>query len=125
MKTKKPVSHDEYISRFTPEVQQILQQMRETIRSVVPEAEETIKYDMPTFFLNGNLVYYAAFKKHIGFYPVPTGNPEFDPLFKSYKTGKGSIQFPFDQPLPLDLIIKIVNFRVRANKAKAAAKPAT
>ena len=96
--------------------------MREAIKKVVPEAEETIKYGMPTFTLNGNLVYFAAFKNHIGFYPVPTGIEAFKKEFSVYKTGKGSVQFPLDQPMPLDLITKVVQFRVEENLSKPKKK---
>lgn len=112
MATIKPTTIDQYIAGFPEEIQRILQQVRKTIHKAAPKAEETIKYDMPTFTFHGNLVHFAAFKKHIGFYPVPMGNPTFNKLFAGYKTGKGSIQFPLDQPMPLDLITKIVHYRI-------------
>ena len=93
-----------------------------TIRKAAPGAEETIKYRMPTFTLNGNLVYFAAFKNHIGFYPVPTGIEKFKKELAVYEQGKGSVQFPLDQPIPYSLISKIVKFRVKENLARAAAK---
>ena len=112
MNGNKPRSIDEYIAGFPPEIQVILEQVRETIRQTVPEAQETIKYDMPTFTLGGNLVYFAAFKKHLGFYPIPMEHPDFMADFAPYKQGKGSIQFPLDQPMPLELIAKVVRYRV-------------
>src|SRR5438105_4226291 len=95
-----PRTIDEYIAGFPPDVQAILQKIRLTIRKAAPAAEETIKYQMPTFTLNGNLVYFAAFKKHIGFYPIPTGVEKFKQELSAYKTAKGSVQFPLDQPMP-------------------------
>ena len=120
MLTTKPNNIDEYIAGFPPDVQQMLQQVRVTIKEAAPGAEETIKYAMPTFTYKGNLVYFAAFKKHIGFYPVPTGNDAFEKELSNYKTGKGSVQFPFDQPMPLSLITKIVKFWVKRNTEKNA-----
>ena len=121
MKTKPsaPTTIDEYIAGFPPDVQAILQKIRATIRKAAPQAEETIKYQMPTFTLHGNLVHFAAFKNHIGFYPVPTGIEAFKRELSVYKGGKGSIQFPLDQPIPYGLISKIVKFRVKENLAKA------
>lgn len=117
-----PASMDEYISGFPPKVQKILNKIRTTIRKAAPGAQETIKYQMPTFILNGNLVYFAAFKEHIGFYPIPTGIEKFKKELSIYKQGKGSVQFPLDQPIPYDLITRIVKFRVEENKARAAKK---
>ena len=88
----------------------------------MPDAEETIKYRMPTFTLHGNLVHFAAFKKHIGFYPVPTGIEQFKDELSTYKGGKGSVQFPLDQPIPFDLISRIVKFRVKENLERAQTK---
>ena len=113
---------DEYIADFPEDIQLKLEQVRATIKKVAPEAEETIKYGMPTFTLNGNLVYFAAFKNHIGFYPVPTGIEAFKKDFSVYKTGKGSVQFPLDQPMPLDLITKVVQFRIEENLSKPKKK---
>ena len=118
MVTTKPNNIDEYISGFPPDVQQMLQQVRVTIKEAAPGAEETIKYAMPTFTYKGNLVYFAAFKKHIGFYPVPTGNDAFEKELSSYKTGKGSVQFLFDRPMPLTLIRRLVKFWVQRNTEK-------
>lgn len=107
---------DKYISGFPKEVQVLLKQVRDTIKMAVPEAEETIKYGMPTFVLNGNLVHFAGYKKHIGFYPTPSGIENFQKELSEYKTSKGAIQFPLDKPIPFDLIAKIVKFRVKENK---------
>jgi uncharacterized protein YdhG (YjbR/CyaY superfamily) len=96
--------------------------MRATIKETAPEATEKISYQMPTFYLNGNLVHFAAFKSHIGFYPVPTGIEKFKKELSVYKTTKGAVQFPLDQPLPLDLVRKIVKFRVAENLRKAEEK---
>jgi len=93
-----------------------------TIRKAAPDAQETIKYRMPTFVLKGNLVHFAAFKKHIGFYPVPTGIEAFKNELSVYEGGKGSVKFPLDKPIPFDLISRIVQFRVKENLEKAEAK---
>ena len=113
---------DEYISGFPEDIQTLLQQIRVTIREAAPEAEEAIKYAMPTFVLNGNLVHFAAFKNHIGFYPVPSGIEAFKKELSFYKGAKGSVQFPLDKPMPLELISRIVQFRVNENLKKAKAK---
>lgn len=113
---------EEYISQFPAEVQQILQEIRSIIKDTVPEAEEKISYGMPTFYLNGNLVHFAAHKKHIGFYPTPTGIEAFKDELSNYKGAKGSVQFPIDKPMPYDLIRKIVEFRVSENKNKGVKK---
>ncbi|SFN37145.1 Uncharacterized conserved protein YdhG, YjbR/CyaY-like superfamily, DUF1801 family [Chitinophaga sp. YR627] len=107
-----------YIADFPEHVQAILQQVRATIHKAAPEATEDIKYAIPTFVLNGNLVHFAAFKSHIGFYPTPTGIEEFEKELSVYKQGKGSVQFPLDQPMPLDLITRIVKYRVKQNAEK-------
>lgn len=117
-----PQTIDEYIAGFPKDVQDILQKIRMTIHEAAPEATEKISYQMPTFYLKGNLVHFAAFKEHIGFYPVPTGIKKFEKELSVYKQGKGSVQFPLDQPMPYDLISKIVKFRVKENLAKAAGK---
>jgi len=124
MKTtnKIPQTIDEYIAGFPENVQEILQKIRMTIHEAAPEATEKISYQMPTFYLKGNLVHFAAFKEHIGFYPVPTGIEKFKKELSVYKQGKGSVQFPLDQPMHYDLISKIVKFRAKENLAKAAAK---
>ena len=113
--------HD-YIATFPIDIQKKLQEMRATIKETAPDAEEKISYRMPTFFLKGNLVHFAAFKNHIGFYPVPTGIEKFKREISAYKTSKGAVQFPLDKPLPLDLICKIVKFRVAENFKKAEEK---
>ncbi len=117
-----PKTIDEYIARFPPEVQEILEKIRRTIRKAAPDAEETIKYGMPTFTQNGNLVYFAAFQKHIGFYRAPTGVEEFEKDPTSYEQGSGSVQFPLDKPIPYQLISKIVKFRAKENRARSKAK---
>jgi uncharacterized protein YdhG (YjbR/CyaY superfamily) len=113
---------DEYIAAFPPEVQQLLEKMRAAIRKAAPEAEETISYQIPTFSLKGNLVHFAAFKEHIGFYPTPTGIERFKSELSDYIGAKGSVRFPLDQPLPLALISKIVKSRVKENLERAEAK---
>lgn len=113
---------DDYIARFPPDVQQLLKQVRATIKETAPEAQETIKYAMPAFVLQGDLVYFAAFKTHIGFYATPTAHESFQAELSAYKTGKGSVQFPLDQPMPLDLIARMVAFRVQQNLEKTALK---
>ena len=116
-------SIDEYIKGFPPGIQKLLKEVRSTIKTAAPEAEETIKYAMPTFTLNGgNLVHFAAFKNHIGFYPTPHGIEAFEKELSAYKGAKGSVQFPLDQPMPLQLISKIVKYRVAQNIAKAKNK---
>lgn len=109
---------DEYINQFPDEVQQKLQQLRDIILEAAPEAIEKISYQMPTFYLKGNLVHFAAYKNHIGFYPTPSGIEEFTEELSKYKGGKGSIQFPMFEPLPLDLIRRIVEYRVKENNKK-------
>ena len=106
---------DEYINMFPEDVQRILHELRRTIKEAAPEAEETINYQMPTFTLNGNLVHFAAFKNHIGFYPTPSGIEAFEKELSRYKGAKGSVQFPIDEPLPLALIRRIEEYRVTGN----------
>ncbi len=115
-------SIDGYIEQFPAEIQMILQKIRSVIKEAAPEATEKISYQMPTFFLKGNLVHFAAFKTHIGFYPVPSGIDKFKDELSQYKGGKGSVQFPLDKPMPLDLIKRIVLFRVEENLANAEGK---
>jgi|ERR1044071_5694409 uncharacterized protein YdhG (YjbR/CyaY superfamily) len=122
MMTTKPTNIDEYIAGFPEDVQKILEQIRGTIKKAAPDAGEKISYAIPTFTLNGNLVHFAAFKNHIGFYPAPTGAEAFKEELSVYKTGKGSVQFPIDKPMPLNLISKIVQFRVKQNLEKAKKK---
>lgn len=113
---------DAYIATFPAEVQERLRALRATIRAAAPEAVEAFSYQMPTFALKGNLVHFAAFAHHIGFYPAPSGIVAFQEALSRYKGAKGSVQFPLDQPLPLELVAEIVRFRVAENLAAAAAK---
>jgi uncharacterized protein YdhG (YjbR/CyaY superfamily) len=113
---------DEYIADFPKDIQVILEQVRATIHKAAPDAKETISYQMPAFALEGILVYFAAFKNHIGFFPTASGIANFQKELSAYKTSKGTIQFPLDRPIPFDLIRKIVLFRVKENLAKAEAK---
>ncbi len=112
----------DYIAGFPEDVQEIMETLRATIKKAAPEAEETINYAMPTFTLKGNLVHFAAYKNHIGFYPAPSGIEAFKKELSVFKGAKGSVQFPLDKPLPLDLITKIVKFRVKENLEKASIK---
>jgi len=124
METDPPTSKDvdKYIAISPPNVRQILEKIRLTIREAAPDAEEKISYRMPTFYLKGNLVHFAAFKNHIGFYPTPSGIERFKQEISAYKSSKGAVQFPLDQPIPYDLISKIVKFRVKENLEKAKPK---
>lgn len=121
-KQEAPQTIDAYIAGFPEDVQAILQQVRRTIHEAAPEATEAISYQMPTFKLHGNLVHFGAFKNHIGFYPVPSGMAAFEEELTAYKQGKGSVQFPLNKPMPLDLIRRIVEFRVQESKAAKAAR---
>jgi len=114
----KPKNVEEYISTFPKETQKILEEVRATIKKAASEAEETISYAMPAYKLNGILVYFAGYKNHIGFYSLPSGNEAFQKELAVYKSGKGSIQFPIDQPMPLELISKMVKFRIMENLEK-------
>lgn len=109
---------DNYISQFPEEVQTILNEIKNVIKEAAPEATEKISYQMPTFYLHGNLVHFAAYKKHIGFYPSPSGIDAFKEEISIYKWAKGSVQFPLDKPIPYDLIKKITEFRVKENTNK-------
>jgi len=113
---------DEYISSKSANVRAILKKIRQTIKTAAPEAEEVISYNMPAYKYNGMLVFFAAFKNHIGFYPAPRGIEAFKKELSAYKGAKGSVQFPLDKPLPFSLISKIVKFRMKENKKKALAK---
>src|SRR6187551_2898588 len=113
---------DEYIASFPKEIQKLLKEMRATIQKAAPKAEEDIKYAMPTFVLNGNLVHFAAYKNHIGFYPAPRAIEEFKTELSKYEGSKGAIKFPLDKPIPLSLVRKIVKFRVAMNLEKVKAK---
>jgi uncharacterized protein YdhG (YjbR/CyaY superfamily) len=117
-----PRNIDEYIAGFPEDVREILEKLRVTIREAAPDAEEAIRYRMPTFTLNGNLVHFAAFKKHIGFYPAPRGIEEFKDELSGYKGAKGSVQFPLGEPIPFELVSRIVKFRVRNNLEKSEGK---
>jgi uncharacterized protein YdhG (YjbR/CyaY superfamily) len=113
---------DEYIAMFPEDVQNLLQKLRMVIKTAAPDAQETINYQMPTFTLQGNLVHFAAYKGHIGFYPTPTGIEKFKSELSAYEGAKGSVKFPLDQPIPFELISKIVAFRVNENLERAKAK---
>lgn len=113
---------DEYISGFPADVRERLEKLRSVIREAAPQAKETISYQMPTFQLNGNLVHFAAFKNHIGFYPAPSGIERFKDQIAPYVNAKGSVQFPLDRELPFNLISEIVKFRVRENLGKKKAR---
>lgn len=117
-----PTSIDEYIAAFSPEVQAVLERMRSTIRKAAPGAQETISYRIPAFTLNGTLVYFAAFKNHIGLYPPVKGDAKLEKAISRYAGEKGNLRFPLDQPIPYGLIGRIVKLRVKQNLAKAAAK---
>ena len=117
-----PQSIDEYIKAYSPEVQSILEKIRSTIRNAAPGAKETISYRMPAFTLNGILVYFAAFKKHIGLYPPVSGDARIEKAIAPYAGEKGNLPFPLDQPIPYDLIERIVKLRVKQNLAKTALK---
>jgi len=109
---------DEYIATFPRNVQSILEELRQAIRDSAPEAEEAISYQIPTFKLNGNLVHFAAFRNHIGFYPTPSGIEAFKEELSDYKVSKGTVRFPMDKPIPFDLVRKIVIYRVKENLNK-------
>ena len=117
-----PKDIDEYIAGYPQDVQAILEKIRLTIREAAPEAKEVISYQMPAFHLKGNLVYFAAWKEHIGLYPPLSGDEELKKEIAIYEGPKGNLQFPLDQPIPYDLIRRIVQLRVRENLARAAAK---
>ncbi len=117
-----PRTIDEYIAGFPPSVRPILNKVRATIRRAAPRATEAIKYRLPTFMLHGNLVHFGAFKKHLGFYATPTGNAQFRTELAAYQGAKGSVQFPFDRPIPYGLITRMVRFRMEENTARAGAK---
>ena len=117
-----PKSIDEYIAAFSPEVRAILEKVRLTISNAAPGAQETISYQIPAFTLSGALVYFAAFKNHIGFYPPVKGDARLEEAISSYAGEKGNLRFPLDQPIPYALIERIVKLRVKQNLAKATAK---
>ena len=123
MKTDRttPKSIDAYIAGYPPDVQTILEKIRLTVRKAAPDAKEKISYQLPTFTLKGNLVHFGAFKKHIGFYPTPTGTAKFRKELSIYQGAKGSVRFPLDKPIPYALISRIVKFRVKENLERAKA----
>jgi uncharacterized protein YdhG (YjbR/CyaY superfamily) len=122
MKTTAAETIDAYIAEFPKDIQKKLKDLRATIKKAAPKAEEKISYGMPTFALHGNLVHFAAFKNHIGFYPAPRAIVEFKNELAKYEGSKGTVQFPLDEPIPLPLIARMVKFRVAQNTEKAAAK---
>lgn len=115
-------SIDHYITSFPEEIQKKLEEVRATIKAAAPEAQEKISYQMPTFYLHGNLVHFAAYKNHMGFYPTSSGVQAFKHELSQYETSKGAIQFPLEKPIPLDLISKIVQYRVAENLKRAEMK---
>jgi uncharacterized protein YdhG (YjbR/CyaY superfamily) len=117
-----PKNIDEYIAGFPDDVQEILEKIRMTIREAAPDAEEKISYQMPTFTMKGNLVHFAAYRKHIGLYPAPRGIEKFKKELSAYEGAKGSVRFPLDKPIPFGLISRIVKFRVKDNLERAEAK---
>jgi uncharacterized protein YdhG (YjbR/CyaY superfamily) len=117
-----PSTIDDYISGFPESVQAILQEIRRVIREAAPQATEAIKYRIPTFVLGGNLVHFAAFERHIGFYPTPSGIERFKEELAGYKSAKGSVQFPLHEPIPYDLICRVVEFRVKEWEAHQKAR---
>lgn len=121
-KTLIPKDVDEYIAAFSPNVQKILQKLRSAIKDAAPDSTEAISYQMPTFRLHGNLVHFAAYKNHIGFYPGPSGIIAFYEELSAYNLSKGTIRFPIDEELPFDLIIRIIKYRVKENLEKLQRK---
>jgi uncharacterized protein YdhG (YjbR/CyaY superfamily) len=117
-----PRTIDEYIAAFSPEVREILEKVRQVVRRAAPDAQETISYQIPAFKLNGALVYFAAFKKHIGFYPPIRGDARLEKAVSPYAGEKGNLRFPLDQPIPYELIERIAKLKVKQNLAKTAAK---
>jgi len=124
MKTTRPVYRtiDEYIAGHPPEVQEILQKVRRVIHEAAPEAAEAIKYGIPTFVFGGNLVHFGAFKEHLGFFPTPSGIEAFHDELAKYAQSKGTIRFPYNQPIPYDLITRVVKGRVKEVTEKAQAR---
>lgn len=122
METKKPENIDQYIGAFPNDVQKILEKVRMTIQKAAPDAKEKISYSIPAFEQNGIVVYFAAFKNHIGLYALPSGDVAFAEKLSKYKSGKGSVQFPLKEAMPYDLITEIVKFRVKENLEKAKKK---
>ncbi len=117
-----PTTVDEYIAGYPDDIRAVLQQIRTTIRAAAPNAQETIKYNMPAYVLDGFLVSFATYKKHIGLYPAPTGDDEFNERLAPYRGAKSAVRLPLDKPIPYDLITQIVKLRVLENLTHAAAK---
>jgi uncharacterized protein YdhG (YjbR/CyaY superfamily) len=113
---------DEYIESFPKDIQDILRKIRTAIKAAIPDSEEKISYQMPTFYKNGNLVHYAVFKNHIGFYPTPSAIQSFKKEISKYKWAKGSVQFPIEKPMPLKLISRIAKYRAKENEIKSKAQ---
>jgi len=124
MKAKKAKDIDEYIADFPADVQLLLQKVRTAIRKAAPKAEEAIKYQMPTFVLNGNLIHFAGYKNHIGLYPGSKPIEEFKDELSRYETSKGTVQLPLDKPIPVGLITKITKFCVKRNIERAVSREA-
>ncbi len=122
METNNATTIDEFILQFSPEVQLILEKVRRVIKETVPEAEEKIAYGIPTFTFHGNLVHFSAYKNHIGFYPAPSGIEKFKDALAKYQKGKGTIQFPINEPIPYELIREVTAYRVEENLRKAQEK---
>lgn len=122
MPASKPVTIEEYIAGFPEDAQKKLKQVHNCIKKAAPKAEETIGYGIPTYKLNGNLVHFGGYKQHVGFYPAPAGIKAFEKELSVYKSSKGAVQFPLDEPMPVALITKIVKFRVKQNLEKPAKK---
>jgi uncharacterized protein YdhG (YjbR/CyaY superfamily) len=122
MNAAAPASIDEYIDSFTPRVQPLLRKVRATIAKAAPGAQEAIKYNLPAFVLNGNLVFFGGFSRHIGLYAFPSAHRKFKTGLAKYKTGRGSVQFPYDKKIPYGLITQMVKFRVKENREKQKAK---
>lgn len=118
-----PATIDAYIAAFSPEIQNILQRIRQIVREAAPEAQEVISYRMPAFRQAGILVYFAAFKNHIGLYPPVSGDADIEQAIAPYAGEKGNLRFPFDKPIPYDLIARISTLRLKQNLAKAATRP--
>jgi uncharacterized protein YdhG (YjbR/CyaY superfamily) len=116
---------DEYIQGFPKQVRERLESIRRLVRTLAPEAQEKISYQMPTFYLDGNLIHFAAFKNHIGMYPTPNGISAFQKELSRYKSGRGSVQFPMDEALPVELIKKIVRYRLEQNRKKGKKQAST
>jgi uncharacterized protein YdhG (YjbR/CyaY superfamily) len=121
-KSTTPTNIDEYIAGFPRDVRVTLQRIRLTIKKAAPDAQETISYQMPTFKLHGTLISFAAFSKHIGLYPAPSGSERFNRELSAFRASKSTVRFPLDKPVPYGLIARIVKLRVKANQEKASAK---